>query len=403
MNALPLFHNEDIRAAAREAVLLGARWHAHNQVRHQWPRWTADAGRFNSVLELREPAAPPVKSICWNTARGAQAVLSAYTLSGDPEMLQTAQLAMEYVKTCQLFAPEHPAYEGAFLEESPLCDHVAARDSLEAIQGLVDLHRVSGDAACLQRATAGADWWVDRYYLKGKFPYAYLWHREGDRADVHNDFSRLMLAAAPLPFAQLDALSGRRRYVPAVLGVLDWVLEHAMEPDGAIKLRDGTPVGHHAVRSGPLADCFTNDDGVGVALIAAHRATGAEKYAEAARRNGGWWLAMDGFPDTFASVPAGLLFLIEMARFTGEEAYVRKAIPYIERVLSMQHRDPERPELHGGFKGHDVVGDRERALLGSEPADCISHRTTMYAMMALAKVAASSDAEWNIAYSAFGY
>jgi hypothetical protein len=403
MTTLPLFPDEDLRAAAREAVLLGARWHAHNQVRHEWPRWTADAGRFNSLLEISDPSRPPTNSICWNTARGAQAVLSAHTLGGDPATLQTARLAMEYVKTCQLFQPEHAENEGAFVEETAQSDHIASRDTLEAIQGLVNLYRVSGDPVCLERARAGADWFVERYYLKGRFPHGYVWHLDGGRGSVCNDFSRLMLAVAPLPFAQLDALIGQRRYAPAVMGVIDWVLESAMEPDGAIKLRDGTPVGHHAVRSGPLADCFTNDDGVGVTMIAAHRATGIEKYAEAARRNGRWWLAMEDFPDTFAAVPAGLLFLVEMARFTGDGAYLEKAVPYVERVLSMQHRDPDRPVLHGGFRGHDAVGERERALYASDPRDCISQRTTMYAMMALAKVAACSDAEWNIAYSAFGY
>lgn len=402
MKTIPLF-DADIRAKAREAVILGAEWHRHNQVRHSWPCWTADAGRFSPLGSAADDPGASAKSICWNTARGAQAVLSAHKLTGDPAMLETARLAMEYVKTCQIFQPEFEEHHGAFVEETPQADHIASRDTVEAIQGFVNLYHVSRDPVCLQRAVAGADWFVNRFLKGGGYPNGYIWHLENSRGSVNDDFSRLMLAAVALPFAQLDALTGRKSYTPAILGMLDWVLERAMEPDGAIKIHDGTHVGHHAVQQGPLKDCFTNDDGVGIGLIAAYRATGQEKYREAVERNGRWWLGMKGFPDTYASIPAGLLFLVEMARFTGDKAYIEKAFPYIDRVLSMQNHDSQNPRLNGGFKGQDIIGDRDRALLKCDPKDCISHRTTIYAMMALAKVAAEKESEWNIAYSAFGY
>jgi hypothetical protein len=390
VKTIPLF-DADIRAKAREAVILGAEWHRHNQVRHSWPYWTADAGRFNSLVNARGGSEPPLNSICWNTARGAQAVLSAYKLTGDPSMLETARLAMEYVKTCQIFQPEFAEHHGACVEETPLADHIASRDTVEAIQGFVNLYSVSRDPVCLQRAVAGADWFVNRYFKGGGYPNGYIMHLENGRGIVSNDFSRLMLAAAVLPLAQLDALTGKTAYAPSALRMRDWVVDHALEPDGAIKIHDGTRVGHHAVQNGPLADCFTNDDGVGIALIAAYHATGQEKYREAVERNGRWWLAMKGFPDTFASVPAGLLFLVEMARFTDDKAYIDKALPYIERVLSVQHHSPYDPIRNGGFKGHDIADNREKALLKTDAGDYISHRTTMYAMMALAKVATEKD------------
>lgn len=328
-------------------------------------------------------------------------MLSAYKLSRDPATLETAKLALAYVKTCQIFQPEFAEHCGAFVEETPQGDHIASRDTVEAVQGLVNMYEVTRDPVYLQRAVAGADWLAGRFLQGGGYPNGYLWLLERSRGSVNNDFSRLMLSSMAMVFAQLDGLLGKTVYAPRIPDALDWVLEHALEPDGALKLHDGTSVGHHAVQSGPLADCFTNDDGVGVALIAAYRATNNEQYREAACRNGRWWLALDGLPDTYASVPAALLFLVDMARFTGERAYVEKATPYIERVLTMQHLDPAVPAVHGGFRGEDVVGGREKALLRAEPGEYISHRTTMYSMLALAKVAAETPAEWNMAYSGF--
>jgi hypothetical protein len=69
----------------------------------------------------------------------------------------------------------------------------------------------------------------------------------------------------------------------------------------------------------------------------------------------------------------------------------------------MQYLNPKNPQGHGGFMGLDMEGGRERAMWKSKPGDYVSHRTTMYAMLALAKVAAEKEEDWNIAYSAFGW
>jgi rhamnogalacturonyl hydrolase YesR len=401
MFPIPEFH-KDLKAKARQAVLLSARWHKHNQIRHAWPYWTADAGRFHSAVNLIDPAERPMLSICWNTARGAQALLSAYTLTHDPDILETAVLAAEYVKTCQIFSPELSRHAGACFEETPQTDHIAARDTVEAIQTFINLYHVTKEKVYLDRAMAGADWFTGQF-MKNSYPNGYVWVYDNDRGSVNDDFARLMLAAMALPLAQLYTITGESRYASAIPAVMDWVIENSLDPDGALRIHDGAEVSHHAVMDGPFANCFTNDDGVGVALVSAFRATGDEKYREAANRNGRWWRSINQFPDTYASIPAVLLFLLDMYRFTDEKDYLKASMPYIEKVLEMQHLDKAHPKVHGGFLGHDLCGDRERAIHTAEMDNYISHRTTMYAMMALAKVAASSEAEWNIAYSAFGW
>ena len=131
--------------------------------------------------------------------------------------------------------------------------------------------------------------------------------------------------------------------------------------------------------------------------------TGKEKYREAALRNGGWWLALDRFPETHASVPAALNYFLDLYRLTGDRRFLEKSGPYIEKVLESQCLNPENRAAHGGFRGHDLAGEREKKIHTAGAMDYVSHRTTMYAMMALAKIAARSEKEWNMAYSAFGW
>jgi len=131
--------SEEIRNRARKAVLLGAEWLAGNQVRHSWPYWTADAGRFRSVVHISKPKPQSLNSICWNTARGAQALLSAYKLERDEFILETARLALEYVKTCQIFCPELTRHHGACREETPQCPYIASRDTVEAVQAFTNI------------------------------------------------------------------------------------------------------------------------------------------------------------------------------------------------------------------------------------------------------------------------
>jgi hypothetical protein len=212
-----------------------------------------------------------------------------------------------------------------------------------------------------------------------------------------------MLSAVSLAFAQYDALIGQNKNVKFIPQVMDWVIDNCLEKDGALKMHDGTDVGHHAVLSGPLADCFTKDDWVWLAFIACCRATKNEKYKEASIRNGEWWLRMPVLPDTYDSIPAGLLFLLDRYRFTGDKRYMAKSEAYIEATLKLQYFNTVEPTLHGGFLGLDFTGKKEGDCFSEGSMGYISHRTTMYAMLALSKVAAENEKEWNISYSAFGW
>ncbi len=398
MNAAPLpVFDDALRARCRDAALLGARYIRRAQVWHQWPFWTADAGRIAHNIHRRDPAHRPTLSLTWDGARSAQALLSVYRLTDDAEVLETARRALEYPKITQIFCPEFPHHRGAFCEEVPQSNHIAARDCIEALQGFLNYYAITGDPVSRQRAEAAADWLFGQYMTPaGGWPHLCIFHRENDRLMKLNDFTRIIMAAVALPFAQLDAVRGYAHYTAKLPMAMDWALDSVLQPDGSLRLTDGTDVGHHAAKDGPLAGCFTNDDGLGVALIACWRATGDDKYRAAALRYGAWWLGTEIFPDTYAALPSAMLFFLDLYRLTGDARYLRKTEVYAERVFALQAVDADDPRTYGGFAGHDGEPD-------IVPTDFISLRTTMYAIMAFCKMAAATDDQWNLAYSAFGW
>ena len=392
---MPVF-SDALRDRCKRSALLGAQYIRQAQVWHTWPFWTADAGRIAHNVSIKDPGYRPTLTLTWDCARSAQALLSVHKLTGDETALETAMRAMEYVKVNQIFDPEFPQHRGASREEVPQTNHIAARDTIEALQGFLNIYVVTKDPVYLLRARASADWCFGHYMNGGGWPYLCIFHRESDRLFKVNDFTRIIMASVALPFAQFDAITKKRHYTQKIPMAMDWALGTVLTADGSLRITDGTNVGHHASKTGPLADCFTNDDGLGVSLIACWRATGDEKYRAAVMKYGEWWLATRVFPETYSALPGAMLFFLDMYRLTGDARYLEKTGVYAEKVLALQYLDESNPRLHGGFAGHD--GDKDIV-----PLDFISLRTTMYAIMAFCKMAARDESRWNMAYSAFGW
>ena len=127
-----------------------------------WPKWDANAGRFPYHVHLGTNE--HFLSTSWNAARTVQGLLSAYQALGTPAYLEAAERGLAYVNTLQVFTPEFPHARGAFIEETPLGDHVAARDGMECAQALLAHHVRTGNRVSLQRAEAFLDWLVKEYH-----------------------------------------------------------------------------------------------------------------------------------------------------------------------------------------------------------------------------------------------
>lgn len=391
-----------LQRQARRCLVEAANWAVRNQVRDAWPAWDANRGRFPYHI-LIDPAKrarhPQVWSTCWKTARAAQGLYSAWLVTGHEKHLTAANRAMEYVATLQVFDPACEPFHGAFREESPQGLHVASRDGIEAIQGFISGYQVTRNLRYLARAVAGADFLL-RAIDRDWWPFHTGWPLE----DRVKPFDHFCFYAGALMFAQLYGLTGDRRYLEqGVMPFADRILERYVRADGALAeeaTAEAVYQVHHVTRTGKLAGVLVNDDGLGVALLAAYAVTGSPRYRDAAVGAADFWVRAAGNPDRLAAYPAITLFLADVYRLTRDRKYLPLLEAYARETMALQYVALDDPLLHGCLVGEDLAACYDKR---SRPRDYVDLRTTSYALIALAKLAARSPAQWGCAYSCFGW
>lgn len=388
-----------VRKKASQGLRLVAAWAMRNQVRDQWPRWNANTGRFPYHVYL--PTEDHFLSTSWNTARTVQGLLNAYQVLGDRHCLAAAERGLAYVKSLQVFAPEHPRVRGAFIEETPLNDHVGVRDSVECTQALMSHYFLTRDKTSLLRAEAFLDWAL-RHAESDEWPYSpiYILPRYSFPRTGNLEERRFLYSACAIPWVQCAKVTGKKAYVTRGAGrQIDYVIRELQQADGSYELPK-PPRDFHA----PFEDRGTivNDDGIGVSTLCVWRATGKRKYLDSAAAFADWWLnqELDALPRVYAMYTPMLVFLTDIARATGDARYVDFINDSADRVFDLQIRRDERPLVAGAFRGEDMA---RTYRAGSTPDEYISLRSTSYGLLALSKLAAKSARQWGPSYSAFGF
>lgn len=388
-----------VRSQALDHLGQVAAWAANNQVRHRWPRWSADTGRFPYHVHL--PTNDYFYSTSWNTARMVQGLLSAYMVFRDPAQLYAAECGLEYVKSIQYFAPEFPEARGFFLAETPVSDHFGFRDSIECTQALIAHHIVTGDKISLTRARAFLDAFISKQ-RDGSWPEQPMWvvERLKPMRFITGKWPNTTVAQrwcdfiCALPLLQMRTLTGEASYAAAAEGLGDLILSHLCKPDGRICAPHS---GHHTSSPDGTLD---NDDGIVLTLLALYKHTGRQCYLEAAMKNADWWLALGKMPDNFSALPLLVMILADLARATKEPRYVDGLAQLAPKLFALQITRDERPLVSGAFRGEDMAGNYRQ---GSRAADFISLRSTSYGALALGRLACRGKQEWNPSYSSFGW
>ena len=389
-----------LKQQARRSLTLAADWAARNQIRDAWPAWDANKGRFPYHI-LIDPAQratkPQIWSTCWKTARAAQGLYDAYLITGKPEHLAAANLGMEYVATLQVFEPGYEKIHGAFREDSPQGPHIASRDGMEAIQGFISGYVVTKNPRFLRRAVAGTDFLL-RAMKIGMWPFGYIppagpYVKQGDH---------FCLYAGALVFAQMYALTGNKAYLTrGLIPFANRILKNYVRADGALGVLIPDLNNHHMTKDGELAGVFINDDGLGVALLAAHAVTGDVRYRDAAVGAADFWTRVTTTPDRLAVFPCVALFLSDVYRLTGDRKYLPRIAEYAAQTVALQHLSPHEPFLHGCYEGEDLAAVRYDKT--TKPLDYVDLRMTAYALIALSKIAATKPNQWGCAYSCYGW
>jgi hypothetical protein len=385
-----------VKARAAKSLKAAADWAVRNQIRHIWPRWNANAGRFPYHVYL--PTDDFYYSTSWNTARAIQGMLSAWETLRNTEYLCAAERGLEYIKSLQIFSPENPRLRGCFIEETPVNDHAGSRDGIECSQALISHYLATKNPVSLNRAEAFFDWMLN-WMRSDLYPCSYIYFKPEWKPTEGGDAIEYLAAAAAIPLVQMAKIKKDKKYITrGAAPLIDVIVRNFQRPDGSLGWKKAGNIVADVIGDSAI----DNDDGIGVAILSAWKGTGKNKYLDSATALGDWWLKQDisSTVKHYAALPCIVLLMADLARATGKKDYVQFILDHSGDLFKLQIQRDERPLVSGAFRGEDMS---ETYRPGSNPGQYICLRTTSYGLMTLSKLAAQNAKEWGPSYSAFGF
>jgi len=401
---------DDLRARIRASLLDACDWCVRNQVCDAWPDWDANTGRL--PFNVDPDTGKSHLSIVWAIARAAQGMLSAMKAAGDNDLarIETAERALFWATTLQLYSPEFPELNGAIVEETPLCRQINPRDGMECSMGWLTKHWFDGPAAdrlWMLRARDHLQWTVNYLMQRPEWPLEYLFfgHSFSDEtnrvprrygcADIRvrkpNSDLSFYNGALLLPVCQYSKWTGDESMLNASIGdMAEWVAGFIDADTGAFR-HTGDALGHHGDTINGLSNVLSNDDGVVIALLAYLQLRPDNDLLAVALKNCDWWLTVDKFGELFAPLSSSILLMLDAARLTGRKDYLDWSLKMTGRLLKTQDLSGD-PKRNGAFMGAERSGPKSHQM------PCL--RVTSYAMIALSKLLATAET-WSPSYSAF--
>ncbi len=413
----------DISPAVRKRVLKALRaaatWCAANQIRHEWPNWDNNFGKFTGGVAAN--TGKVAWSISWNVARTAQALLSASKVLGKDvaPFEQAAELGLFHDTRLQIYDPEFPLLRGAIREETVNSFHINPRDGMECSQGWIAKTLHDGrraDPMWLKRAGDQLSWTVNFLMQQKEWPMEYVffgrdnspqpqefpqrYSRDGLWMRGPNHPISFCFAALPISLCQYIATTGKKRLLrKGAVPMAEWLLKSFFqESSGALQLPEGH-VGHHSVTLAGTERAIGNDDGAMVAVLCLNRLQPSNRWLDPALANADWWSNVTGKIPLFSAVPAAILLMLDAARLTGRRQYLDWVLGRLDEMLALQCDKPGAL-YNGGFMGEDI--ERLVKWLGCPADKIINLRMTSYLLIGLAKLVATART-WSPAYSCFGW
>ena len=368
-----------------ERVRLAADWFVRAQCRMQRPYWDANHGRFPYNKHL--PTGTVVWGLNWSCARGIMVLVAADRLAADDRYMAAARAAAEYIEILQVLDARRERDFGAIREEVPQSRRYNIRDQAEAASALLYLGVYLGEERLVDSARLWADWYlkfaVDR---KTGWPYVF---REPDGTWKPGDI--YFLAANGLVMHQLGRHLGQQRYVEeGLVRNAQYALAHLFDRRGALAIEGSWS--QHAGED----RLVLNEDGALIALAAAARVTGQNRFRDAVLGHLEVVMKLPLPLPIFSGMGSTLMVAAEAARVWDHAPardYIEKALPHLLALQLTDERHPER----GAFIGED---EDPKWYSGGAKTDYLTTRATAYGALALAKIEGtvvtggySSDAE----------
>lgn len=366
-----------------QAALAACDWFVNSQVIQQRPYWDANHGRF--CYNVHVPTGTKVLGLSWTQGRAIMCLLAAYERTGDEKYLESARQGVNYIRILQDFDRRNPRSCGALHEETPHSPYSYPRDAIEAVDSLLQWHRVTGEEDALERALLFFDWFQRNTVTT--YPGFGFWVRgsvhfndqapEGTR--FRKPISCMMGCGTILTHAY--AATGRPVFRANALKLADSILRN-YQPDGMGALREVVGKDHMAHHSDAAGVLF-NDDGGGVSLLNAYQLSQKSRYLDAAMQIAEFHRVRTAPVPIYSGMGAIANFLLEVDRVTRGDRYRDAAEKLVRQLLRLQVKTGGKL-VKGAFRGEDEGG--QWYYPGAANDDFVTTRVTAYAVLTLFKL-----------------
>ncbi len=273
---------ESLQTRCLSAARRGLDYLVRNQITD---KGSADCGRLPFIVDCPEKRITSYTTN-WITGICVEALLSGYKAFNDERYLNSAALAVDYLRSLQTFTPWQPETFGLIREETPQFVWAHPRDALSAAWGMLDYSTVTGDEDAFKRAVAYADWYIAHGLLEG-YP---AWTARLDGKEWEPKWYGSFHSGGAFFFGRLFELTGNEAYRAMMEQMLDFYNTNLLNPDGTI-----TVIRQHGTMED--LDCSAdpawapygwimmhkyNDDFGALANLLAWRITNEQKYRTSA-------------------------------------------------------------------------------------------------------------------------
>jgi hypothetical protein len=377
-----------------------ADWMVRTQVKLDKSTWDANRGRF--IYTRRRSTGQLVRGIGWTQARGIMVLMTAYQSTKKQEYREAAQLAADYLRGMQQTASNIPLYDGIIWEEIPFSPHVYVRDTSEVAETFCYLYKVTGDDEWLWRADVYFDWYLRHGVNKVAWPLMDVRLPEGTQIDKPGSYQ---IGNGKFLYRLWQAMGDKRILNRGMQPIVKRAMGEFFSPEGGIyanpEVRSSDAVknelAHHGGR-GSEAHLTLNDDGAGVTMLAAYRATGQKAILEQLEQYVAWTLTKKTPLPTFSGFVSMGNFMVDMYRQTGRKDYLEWVLDNLNAGLVKLRITDRKSEDYGALRGED---EPSKWYWGGEQDEYTNMRTNAYAAMLLFKLA--DPRNWCPGYSAFGW
>jgi hypothetical protein len=361
----------------QQAAIKAGEWFLNTQIENEFD---ANRGRYLYCRHLKSDELQ--RSSGWQTGFALMAVLSLHRLTGEQKYLDSAALAVDWIKSLQMMDARNPALYGVFREEIPQTNWLHPRDALSAAWGLLCYSLYINDSDCLDRAKIFADWMIE-YGFNGDWPLCTV--NIGPGGLPTDKLKGSFQSGGILFFLDIYEATGEKRYQEAARRMSNYYVKHFFNDQGELAvLIDTTPEIEAKWPEDWRNMHRVNDDFGGIALVKDYELFGQREHSDCLHVFVENLLAMEnpdgGFLDPemevgCASIPILLHRYLSVAPDAKKPVIKAATMRCLDRLLTFQQTSEDK-QIDGAFLGMD-----KECRAGN--GDWVNIRCTAYAIIAL--------------------